>query len=171
MLSAHARHVASAEAADVTSAEAADVTSAEAADVTSAKATDVTSAKATDVAAAETTHVAAAAAAMSPAPAAAATAGLCTRCKKATGKHGTCHNHHHSSSHDISFEMGHRALGCRDGDACLSAPLNSRSMIGNETTPDAGLNKATRALDQQLSIKGREGRMLFQPRSLDRLLS
>jgi hypothetical protein len=152
MLSAHARHVASAEAADVTSAEAA----------------DVTSAKAADVAAAETTHVAAAAA-MSPA--AAATAGLCTRCKKATGKHGTCHNHHHSSSHDISFEMGHRALGCRDGDACLSAPLNSRSMIGNGTTPDPGLNKATRALDQQLGIKGREGRMLFQPRSLDRLLS
>jgi hypothetical protein len=85
MLSAHARHVTSVEAADVTAAEAA------------------------DVAATETTHVAAATA-VSPA---AATAGLCTRCKKATGKHGTCQNQHHSSSHDISFEMGHRALRCR----------------------------------------------------------
>jgi hypothetical protein len=88
MLSAHARHVTSVEAADVTAAEAA------------------------DVAATETTHVAAATA-VSPAAAAAATAGLCTRCKKATGKHGTCQNQHHSSSHDISFEMGHRALRCR----------------------------------------------------------
>ena len=73
VISAHARHVISAEAAYVTSAEASHVTSAKAASMASA--TSVSSAS--------------------------AAAGLCTRGKKAAGKHGTCQNHHHSSSHDI----------------------------------------------------------------------
>jgi hypothetical protein len=81
VISAHARHVISAEAAYVTSAEASHVTSAKATHVTSAKAASVSS----------TTSVSSASAA----------AGLCTRGKKAAGKHGTCQNHHHSSSHDI----------------------------------------------------------------------
>jgi hypothetical protein len=74
-----------------------------------AKATDVTTAKAAHVAAAEAAHVAAAKPAhVSTAPAhtttmspTSAAAGLCTGGKKAAGKHRTCQNHHHASSHDI----------------------------------------------------------------------
>jgi hypothetical protein len=73
VLSAHARHVTAAKTSDAASAEATDVTSAKAA------------------------HVAAATAVSS----AAATTGLGTSGNKAAGKHGTCQNHHHSSSHDI----------------------------------------------------------------------
>jgi len=90
---AHTRHVPSAE---VTSAETAHVASAEAADVTSAEAAHMASATTTSVSSA------------------AAAAGLRISGKKAAGKHCTCQNHHHSSSHDISFGMGgtfrHRAL-------------------------------------------------------------
>jgi hypothetical protein len=81
--------------ANVFSAHAGDVAAAKTADVTSAEATDVTSAKAADVASA--TSVASAASVSS----AAATAGLRISGKKAAGKHGTCQNHHHSSSHEI----------------------------------------------------------------------
>jgi hypothetical protein len=81
------------------------VTSAKATDVGSAKATHVTSTEATHMASAEAAHVAAATTTMSSATAA-ATAGLCTRGKKASGKHRTCQNHHHSSSHDILHWMG-----------------------------------------------------------------
>jgi hypothetical protein len=35
-----------------------------------------------------------------------ATAGLCISGKKAAGKHCTCQNHHHSSSHDILLFNG-----------------------------------------------------------------
>jgi hypothetical protein len=108
----------------------------------SAHARQVTSAEAADVTAAETTHVAAATA-VSPA---AAAAGLCTRCKKATGKHGTCQNHHHSSSHDISFEVGHRALRCRRWGRLF---VGSTKFAFNDRKWNArrGSNKVTRALD------------------------
>jgi len=87
VLSADARHVTSAKTSDVTLAEAAHVASAEATDMTSAKAADVASA---------TTTV----------PSTAAAAGLCVSGKKAAGKHCTCQNHYHSSSHDILLWMG-----------------------------------------------------------------
>jgi hypothetical protein len=63
----------------------------------------VTSTKAAHVASAKATHVASAKAAPATVSSAttAAAAGLCTRGKKAAGKHCTCQNHHHSSSHDI----------------------------------------------------------------------
>jgi hypothetical protein len=75
--------------------------------VTSAKATHVASAKATHVASAKAAHVASTKAA--PATVSSATtaaAGLCTRGKKAAGKHCACQNHHHSSSHDILHSDG-----------------------------------------------------------------
>jgi hypothetical protein len=83
--------------AEVTSAHAGDVTSAETADATSAETTDVTSAEPADVTSAGATHVASTAATSM----ATATAGLRVSGKKAAGKHCTCQNHHHSSSHDI----------------------------------------------------------------------
>jgi hypothetical protein len=136
------------------------VVDARAADVTFANASNVSAAKATDVAPAKATH----AAAMSSTSAAATAAGLCTRGKKAAGKHRTCQNHHHSSSHDILHRVGrtfrHRldqALACLskvkptsrctgDVNVCLSSLLNSCS---------SGLNTACartwhqRAPDQQ----------------------
>ena len=90
MISAHAREVTSAETADMTSAKTSHVTSAEAADVTSAKAAHVASATTTSVSSATATS----------------TAGLGISGKKAAGKHCTCQNHHHSSSHDILLWMG-----------------------------------------------------------------
>jgi len=74
VLSAHACHVTAAETAQVASAEAADVAAAKAA-----------------------AHVASATTVSS----ATAAAGLGISGKKAAGKHCTCQNHHHSSSHDI----------------------------------------------------------------------
>jgi hypothetical protein len=71
--------------------------------VAAAKASNVASsevAAAEAVAAAKAAHVAAAAVSSSAAVSTAA-AGLCTGDNKAAGKHGTCQNHHHSSSHDI----------------------------------------------------------------------
>jgi hypothetical protein len=82
VLPARARHVAAAETAEVASAKAADVAS--------AKTTDVAAAKAA-------AHVTSATTVSS----ATAAAGLGIGGKKAAGKHGTCQNHHHSSSHDI----------------------------------------------------------------------
>jgi hypothetical protein len=79
VLSAHACHVTAAETAEVASAEAADVTSTKSADVATAEAT---------------AHVASATSAT-------AAAGLGIGGQKAAGKHCTCQNHHHSSSHDI----------------------------------------------------------------------
>jgi len=96
--------VISVHAGDVTSAETADATSAEAADAASTEATHVTSAKAAHVASTATTSMSTAT----------ATAGLCVSGKKAAGKHCTCQNHHHSSSHDTLLCVGgtfrHRAL-------------------------------------------------------------
>jgi hypothetical protein len=135
MISAHARHVTSAKASDVTSAEATDVTSTEATDVTSAKAAHVASATTAHVASATTTSVSSATAT--------STAGLGITGKKAAGKHCTCQNHHHSSSHDILLWNGATGLVRRwrfrerhtptsrwteDGDAYLLPLLNSRSM-------------------------------------------
>jgi hypothetical protein len=82
VLSVHACHVAAAETAEVASAEAADVTSTKTAHVAAAKAA---------------AHVASTATVSS----ATAAAGLGIGGKKAAGKHCTCQNHHHSSSHDI----------------------------------------------------------------------
>jgi hypothetical protein len=90
MVSAHARHVTSAKASDVTSAEA----------------TDVTSAKAAHVASATTAHVASATTTSVSSATATSTAGLGITGKKAAGKHCTCQNHHHSSSHDILLWNG-----------------------------------------------------------------
>jgi hypothetical protein len=86
------RHRTCAKATDATSAKTSNATAAT--HVTSAKATHVTAAKAAPhVASAKPTTVSSAAATTA--------AGLCTRCKKAAGKHRACQNHHHSSSHDI----------------------------------------------------------------------
>jgi len=102
--SAETAHAAPAETADVACAEAADATSAEAADAASTEATHVTSAKAAHVASTATTSMSTAT----------ATAGLCVSGKKAAGKHCTCQNHHHSSSHNTLLWVGgtfrHRAL-------------------------------------------------------------
>src|SRR6476620_10334403 len=76
VLSAHACHVTAAETAEVASTKTADVAAAKtAAHGASAEATTVSSAT--------------------------AAAGLGISGKKAAGKHCTCQNHHHSSSHDI----------------------------------------------------------------------
>jgi hypothetical protein len=144
-------------------ADVRDVATAKATDVTSAKATDATPAKAAHVAAAKPAHVSPATATTMSPPTAAAP-GLCTGGKKAAGKHRTCQNHHHSSSHDILHRVGrtfrHRldqALACLskvkptsrctgDVNVCLSSLLNSCS---------SGLNTACartwhqRAPDQQ----------------------
>ena len=97
VISVHAGDMPSAETADATSAEATDAASAEATDVTSTEATHVTSAKAAHMASTTATHVTTATSMAS----ATATAGLRVSGKKAAGKHCTCQNHHHSSSHDI----------------------------------------------------------------------
>jgi len=76
-------------------AKASNVASSE---VAAAEATDVAAAEA--VAAAKAAHVPAAAVSSSAAVSTAAT-GLCASGSKAAGKHGTCQDHHHSSSHDI----------------------------------------------------------------------
>jgi hypothetical protein len=106
VISVHAGDVTSAETADATSAEAADAASTEATHVTSTEATHVTSAKAAHVASTATTSMSTATAT--------ATAGLCVSGKKAAGKHCTCQNHHHSSSHNTLLWVGgtfrHRAL-------------------------------------------------------------
>jgi hypothetical protein len=59
-------------------------------------------AKNANVTTAKATHVASAEAAAHMAAAAATTSGLCTRYKKAPGKHSACQQHYHSSCHDIS---------------------------------------------------------------------
>jgi hypothetical protein len=78
--------------ADVRHAVRAKGGDAPATNATTAKVTDVTSTKATYVSTAKAAHVASASA---------TSAGLCTRCKKAAGKHCACQNHYNSSFHDI----------------------------------------------------------------------
>jgi hypothetical protein len=138
--SANARHVTSAKASDVTSAE---VTSAEASDVTSAEAADMAAAKAA-------AYMAAATATSVSTASATASAGLRISGKKAAGKHCTCQNHHHSSSHENLLWNGRdfppqglvrcwRVRGkqtptsrwTEDEDADLSFLLNSRSINPN----------------------------------------
>jgi hypothetical protein len=75
-------------------AKASNVASSE---VAAAEATDVAAAEA--VAAAKAAHVAAAVSSSSAVSTAAT--GLCASGSKAAGKHGTCQDHHHSSSHNI----------------------------------------------------------------------
>jgi hypothetical protein len=89
--------------AEVIVVQARHVTAAKAADVISTKTSNATATKAAHVTSAKTTHVAPAEAAHTTtmSTTAAAAAGLCTRGKKAAGKHRACQNHHHSSSHDI----------------------------------------------------------------------
>jgi hypothetical protein len=86
-----ARHVIGAKAADVIFTKTSDATAVKAAHVTSTEATHVAPAEAA-------AHMASAESATTVPSAA---AGLCTRGKKAAGKHCACQNHHHSSSHDI----------------------------------------------------------------------
>jgi membrane peptidoglycan carboxypeptidase len=117
VLSAHARHVTAAKTSDAASAEATDVTSTKAAHVASAKAAaDVTS---------TTTTVSSAT----------ATAGLGISGKKAAGKHGTCQNHHHSSSHDILLlgSAGLSATGFRQTMACAKGKRQRRDGLEMET--------------------------------------
>jgi hypothetical protein len=89
-----ARHVIAGRAADMICIKTSNATAVKTADATSTKATHLTSTKTTHVAPAEAAH----AAAMSSS---ASAAGLCTRGKKAAGKHRACQNHHYLSSHDI----------------------------------------------------------------------
>ena len=99
--------------AKVTSADAGHATSAKTSHVSSA---EVTSAEATHVASAKAAHMAAATAATATSVSAAtATAGLCISGKKAAGKHCTCQNHHHSSSHGILLWNGRDFFRHRTG--------------------------------------------------------
>jgi hypothetical protein len=85
------------QARHVIAGRAADMICTKTSNTTAIKTADATSTKTTHVAPAEATH----AATMSSTPSASAASGLCTRGKKAAGKHRACQNHHHSSSHDI----------------------------------------------------------------------
>jgi hypothetical protein len=102
------RHVTCAEATAVTSKvsppKPADVASTKAAHVTSAKATDMASAA--EAAAHMASSAKSATAAVSPATTTAATAGLRSSGHKAAGEQRSCHNHRHSSSHDILLSSG-----------------------------------------------------------------
>jgi hypothetical protein len=103
-------------------------------DVAAAETSDVTSAEAADVASAEAAHVASATTSVSTA---AATAGLCISGEKAAGKHGTCQNHHHSSSHEFSFwdwrDFRHRTSSnagvCQEGKCQCRDGLKVRMLI------------------------------------------
>jgi hypothetical protein len=77
------------------------VISAHARHVTPAKAAYVTSTKATHVTSAEATHVASTSVTSATTSVSTAAARLRISGKQTAGKHGTCQNHHHSSSHDI----------------------------------------------------------------------
>jgi hypothetical protein len=104
---ASVRHVTCAKATNVARAKTSDATPAEAADVASAEAADVASAKAANVAA-----TAAHMAATTTVSSATAAAGLRSRGKKAAGKHRTCQNHHHSSSHYTLHWDGRTSAAC-----------------------------------------------------------
>jgi hypothetical protein len=114
VLSARARHVTAAKTSDAASAEATDVTSAKAARVASAKAA---------------AHVASATTSVSSA--ATAAAGLGISGKKAARKHGTCQNHHHSSSHDILLLgwAGLSATGSRQTVVCANGKRQRRDRL------------------------------------------
>jgi hypothetical protein len=117
VLSAHACHVTAAQTSDAASAEAADVASTKtAAHVASTKAAHVAS----------TTTMSAAAAT--------ATAGLGISSKKAAGKHCTCQNPHHSSSHDIFLLewAGPSATGSRQPVACAKGKRQRRDGVEME---------------------------------------
>jgi hypothetical protein len=94
-------HTTCAKATDVIFAKPPDVIATNAGHATPTEITHMTSTQATHVASAEAAHTAT----MSSTPSATA-ACLCTRGKKAAGKHYACQNHHHSSSHDILHQDG-----------------------------------------------------------------
>ena len=111
VLVAGTRHVTSAKATDVTTAKTSNASTAKAADVTTAEATHVTATEATHMASAKAAaHMASATTSVSSATAAAA--GLCPRGKQAAGKHRTCQNHHHSSSHYTLHWDGRTSAAC-----------------------------------------------------------
>ena len=116
VLSAHACHVAAAQTSEVASAEAADVTSTKTAHVAAPKA-------AADVASTTTVSSATATA-----------AGLGISGKKAAGKHCTCQNHHHSSSHDFLHleSAGPSATGSRQTVACAKGKRQRRDGVEME---------------------------------------
>jgi hypothetical protein len=102
-----AANVASAKTSEVIAANSSDVTSAKSSHATSAKPAHAASAKASHVASAKAAHVASAKSATHVAAATAtATASLCSRSKKAPGKHRARQNHHRSSSHDFLHLVG-----------------------------------------------------------------
>jgi hypothetical protein len=117
VLSAHACHVTAAQTPDPASAEAAEVASAKAA-------AHVASTK-------TAAHVASATTTVSSATAA---AGLGISGKKAAGKHCTCQNHHHSSSHDILRLgwAGPSATGSRQPVACAKGRRQRRDGLEME---------------------------------------
>jgi hypothetical protein len=133
-------HATCAKATDVIFAKTADVIATSAGHATPTEITHMTSTQATHLASAEAAHTAT----MSSTPSATA-ACLCTRGKKAAGKHCACQNHHYSSSHDIlhlrwadcppqvqsdvglSQQRGPTSRWTRDGNADLSSLLNSHS--------------------------------------------
>jgi hypothetical protein len=89
-------HATRAKATDVIFAKTPDVIAAKAGRATPTETAHLTSTQATDVTSAEATHTA-----TMPSTPSATAACLCTRGKKAAGKHCACQNHHYSSSHDI----------------------------------------------------------------------
>jgi hypothetical protein len=100
-------HVSHVIAANVASAKTSEVIAANSSDVTSAKSSHATSAKPAHAASAKAAHVASAKSATHVAAATAtATASLCSRSKKAPGKHRARQNHHRSSSHDFLHLVG-----------------------------------------------------------------
>jgi hypothetical protein len=109
------------------------VLSAHACHVTAAQTSDAASAEAADVASAKTAAHVASATTMSTA-AATATAGLGISSKKAAGKHCTCQNHHHSSSHDIFLLewAGPSATGSRQPVACAKGKRQRRDGVEME---------------------------------------
>jgi hypothetical protein len=120
VVSAHACHVTAAQTSDAASAETAEVASAKAAaHVAPTKAAHVASTKAA-------AHVASATAT--------AAAGLGISGKKAAGKHCTCQNHHHSSSHDILLleSAGPSATGSRQPVACAKGKRQRRDELEME---------------------------------------
>jgi len=102
----HVSHVIDANAADVASVKTSEVLAANSSDVTSAKSSHATSAKPAHAASAKAAHVASAKSSHVAAATATATASLCSRSKKAPGKHRARQNHHRSSSHDFLHLVG-----------------------------------------------------------------
>jgi hypothetical protein len=115
-----ASHVIAAKPADVISTKPSHAAAVKAAHATSTEAARVASPEATDVTSAEAAHTA-----TMSSTASAATTGLCTRGKKAAGKHCACQNHHHSCSHDILHSDGRTFRHSIGSDVGLSQQMKA----------------------------------------------